>query len=1010
MRLGLVFVATLAVSVLLSAMATWGLTFSTSYSELLDMADGFVDLTTLAVSDFAQLVWQLLDDSGAFVSGVLDAEYNRSVTQLNETQTQFLDTTLGLMALAKNTTTQTQQLVAALLVSFGSFVQSVIQTFQVVGTDYASRLRTESASRTQASFNSMMQSRIDSLQRQARLYQWNLLNLTRPRDLPQDDGSCTLLGVMCSFATEVDSNVFIGTASGNFAFCDVTDVAYSVMVYRGASADQVYLPVWPPFIDTAPKANLTAWKAACLAPFTNFSMNVSCPHGTEMEYPNNCAGTCGYDPRCRAWYMVHFNTTTAITQMSTVYIDIHKKLPVIALSYPIYAGAPPALAGVAGTDFFFEEVDAFLGAIGETGGTSQLVAVVLNTSDLVLVGASEACPGTGSSPGGVPLAQACHVRLQRLAGWLAANRFVQYNSSLELGGMLWDVFPSTVDTFTYFVVVGMNKTEVYAVVDATNAAANHTLQQLSQQQAARMAAYEAAALAEMDAVTAEKVAAIQATQAASEKYMKQVHVQTQQQFNASRQKSTTTLDGLTQGEMAAISKLKDYHLSRVVSNVGTTFGAVVGIFVAILLGGAYGTWVVTKQVLRITQTMEDVANMKVEELQVVRKSSVKEVERIETALCILVQRLAEYKTYMPAALFQQQQQQQESQEEDMAATEAPLSPESQKGLAGKPPKVTPRRSSSSPRSRSTISGHGINVHAPVGGSGARLLRRNVAVLVVNARRFQREVAQCAASHVEGTLNRIIAAVHRVAFKAQGNIDAILGDQVLVTFNAHFGCSDPATTAGHVALELLATFQEEFDASLQLQMGLATGPVYSGHLGYAHFKAMVALGAPMKVASLLAHLSDFEAHTVLVCPSMAERIKYHFKLQPVDLLTLPDLGEHIALYAKGFSVFSLMTDASAGPGTQEWLYEVKDGSIGDWTTTFTEAAKAYSLDRATGLVRDFLSAHPDHPLASRLLRRLPHWQPRLGLVMAERPDVPREAAAAPLSPAGAAVPLTMQTLP
>lgn len=42
-----------------------------------------------------------------------------------------------------------------------------------MGTDYASRLRIESASRTQTSFNNMMQNRLYSLQRQARLYKWD---------------------------------------------------------------------------------------------------------------------------------------------------------------------------------------------------------------------------------------------------------------------------------------------------------------------------------------------------------------------------------------------------------------------------------------------------------------------------------------------------------------------------------------------------------------------------------------------------------------------------------------------------------------------------------------------------------------------------------------------------------------------------------------------------------------------------------------------------------------------
>lgn len=34
------------------------------------------------------------------------------------------------------------------------------------------------------------------------------------------------------------------------------------------------------------------------------------------------------------------------------------------------------------------------------------------------------------------------------------------------------------------------------------------------------------------------------------------------------------------------------------------------------------------------------------------------------------------------------------------------------------------------------------------------------------------------------------------------------------------------------------FREEFTCGLHIQVGLAAGPVYAGHLGYAQFKAMV----------------------------------------------------------------------------------------------------------------------------------------------------------------------------
>eukprot|EP00667_Euglena_gracilis_P004755 EG_transcript_4781 len=625
-------------------------------------------------------------------------------------------------------------------------------------------------------------------------------------------------------------------------------------------------------------------------------------------------------------------------------------------------------------------------------GNSQVVAVILNTSDFTLVGTSKGCPtaaGGQASAGGVPLSQACDSRLRGLSVWLAANRARQANTSLEMNGTLWDVFPSQVDTITYFVAVGMNKSEVYAVVDAANQAANRTLQQLSQQQAARMAASEAAALAEMDAVAAARVADIQAQQVALAQYAVQVHAQTAQQFNASRQKSAADLSRLISGEMDAIEKLKNYHLSQVVKSVGVTFGAVVGIFVGILLFGSYGTWVVTKQVQDITEMMEDVANMRVEELQVSGRSSVKEVERIAVALGILVQRLAEYKSYMPAGLFQQQQQEEAQPEEPP--------PPSPTNSVGKQSLVSSKRLGSDRRRKGSSRQYSsAQLMLTAGNGGPRLLRRNVAALAVNVVQFQRDIAHRSAAHLEGTLNRIISTVHRTASKSQGNIDAILGDQVLVTFNAHFGCSDPPTAAGLVALELLAAFQEEFPSGLQIQMGVAAGPVYTGHLGYAHFKAMVAMGAPMKVASLLSHLSDFDEHVILLCPSVAGRIKFHFTVQPADLVTLPSMGENVALYAKSITVFSLVAHVAAGRGSQEWLYEVNaNESTGDWTKTFQQMAKAPNLEKADEDLRHHLDQHPEDRLARRLLHRLAHWQPRAGIVLQERPDVPHNIT--PLSP-------------
>eukprot|EP00668_Euglena_longa_P038011 GGOE01048974.1.p1 GENE.GGOE01048974.1~~GGOE01048974.1.p1 ORF type:complete len:158 (-),score=42.15 GGOE01048974.1:222-641(-) len=124
--------------------------------------------------------------------------------------------------------------------------------------------------------------------------------------------------------------------------------------------------------------------------------------------------------------------------------------------------------------------------------------------------------------------------------------------------------------------------------------------------------------------------------------------------------------------------------------------------------------------------------------------------------------------------------------------------------------------------------------------------------------------------------------------------------------------------------------------------------------------------------------------------MAERITYHFTLQPVDLVTLPTLGEHVPLYARSINVYTLTGRASGGRGLQEWLYEVNANEpTGDWTTTFNQVAKASSLEKAREELEQYLQQHADDWLARRLLHRLAYWQPRMGIVVAERPDVPRE---------------------
>eukprot|EP00667_Euglena_gracilis_P000972 EG_transcript_972 len=976
MQLSVIFVCTLAVSVVISSCATWGLTYSTSYSELQNMAGGFVGLATTSVDEFRQLVTQLLADSTTLTSGILTNDYNRSMTQLSQSEQELLQTTLELMNQTRNATAQSQQLVADLVVSFGSFMRSAISEFETVGTEDSSDLRVESATRAQLVFSDMLQDAALAVRRTAQLHDMAMLNVSWPMDQAPDDGICTLMGSICIAGADAGDSLYVGTATGAKVNCNPTGKASNLLLSRGVTADNYTYVYFPAYNASTAYANFTAWKQPCLANQPISTKASTCPHGTGASYPTYCNGTCGYDSRCRPWYYIHNSSTVPWTRMTDVYTDSGTGKPVFTLSYPIYSSSGQLLA-VTATDFYLSTVDTFLGTLSST----QFVAVVFNTSDLMVMGTSRACPNTNRSSG-KPIADSCDPTLEVLGGWLSMNRNLAGNVSVELSGTLWNVFPGTVESFSYFVVVGMNKTQVYAVVTATSQAANQTLQTLSQQQTARMAKTEADSLAQMEKLSADKIATLQTMQVQSTQYMEEEYARMDATFNASRQQSAAQLASLTSSEMRAINDLEDYHLSKVKNSIGTTFGSVVGIFIAVLLCAVYGTWIVVKQVQQIAQVMEDVAHMRVEQLEVTQNSRIREVQRIEAALVVLVGRLAEYKTYMPAGLFQAENA--APLREEAADSPCALTALDRKRTLGSV-HSTPRHAREHSVAYSQSSDRSSVRPPPVAGC-TRLMRRSAAVMAVNVVRFRAEAAQRSTGHVEGNLNRVISAVHSAAAKVQGNIDAIVGDQLLVTFNAHFTCSDPCTAASTAALEVLATLKGDTAFAWRVQIGLAAGAVHTGHLGTTSFKSMVAIGAPMKVSSLLSHLSGFEEPTVLVCPSLEERIKYTFRLQPVDLVALPALGEFNPLYAKSICIFSLMGHDGRHSGSQEWLYEVGGGdSGGKWTAVFRELAKATCPEKAAEDLRQYLTDHPEDRLASRLLHRLPRWQPRVGIVLAERPD-------------------------
>eukprot|EP00667_Euglena_gracilis_P022797 EG_transcript_25518 len=245
--------------------------------------------------------------------------------------------------------------------------------------------------------------------------------------------------------------------------------------------------------------------------------------------------------------------------------------------------------------------------------------------------------------------------------------------------------------------------------------------------------------------------------------------------------------------------------------------------------------------------------MKVENLEVPQHSSVREVARIQTAFQVLVLRLAEYKSYIPAGLFEQEEEGQPTTGQQAEAGGANADSDAEDSAAGPSHRLSAAShnqhrpsatasSGSAPRSAVLVSVRkfstmSTSTHRTGGRRPAQSARKNVVVLAVNVMGFMDVLCSAAEGNIRNIFNDYLSLVHEATSQHRGNVDCVLGDQVFVTFNAHIPCSDSAGSAVAAALEVRQKLLHKLGDKLKFQVGASFGPVFAGSVGYTKFKSM-----------------------------------------------------------------------------------------------------------------------------------------------------------------------------
>ncbi len=164
--------------------------------------------------------------------------------------------------------------------------------------------------------------------------------------------------------------------------------------------------------------------------------------------------------------------------------------------------------------------------------------------------------------------------------------------------------------------------------------------------------------------------------------------------------------------------------------------------------------------------------------------------------------------------------------------------------------------------------------------------REIAILFADIRGFTALSEGRLPYDVVFILNRYFAAVGRAVESAGGRVDKFLGDGVMALFGiesgAQAGCREALTAARLMSErmgELNSSLRGEIAQPLRIGIGIHTGPIIIGEMGYGGATSITAIGDAVNTASRLEELTKEFAVELVVSEDVVRRAGLEFAALP-----------------------------------------------------------------------------------------------------------------------------------
>jgi HAMP domain-containing protein len=328
--------------------------------------------------------------------------------------------------------------------------------------------------------------------------------------------------------------------------------------------------------------------------------------------------------------------------------------------------------------------------------------------------------------------------------------------------------------------------------------------------------------------------------------------------------------------------------------LGITFGVIIALSAVASL---VITYVVIAPLRQLSRQMENVANMDLEELDV-KPSRFHELSVMQGFFLDMVQKLKEFRAFLPEAILLQRNETDEIPDESpshlhcKSSASAPnlIADDSSEAEMSVTSAATGSRHASSSHRESSVSRSGASTHkrrVSIKEVGV-LTKRQISVLQVDIRNFHSHLES--ESVLVGMHSDVVEILTQAVQENHGMCNPMLGDKMVAVWNVKTTRADHAAYCASAALQIdSAIFQMKTAKSAYALEGVrqacTSGLAYFGPMGTKTSRTFTIVSACISKGFMFQKLSKFIPFKVICDQSIQERISYKFLTRVVAQLPM-----------------------------------------------------------------------------------------------------------------------------